>query len=171
MSLIITNCNAYNFVIHPFLIIWEAVDNYSKLGRKYRIKRIMGNRSFSEHIDFCDVLDLIHIIMISASNLYTLNRYNIDRSISYHRCYYFIFWISIWFFLHLKTTKWVLIYHHIKRFTARKDAYDVEVNSERRSNILQVIIRVRCWSLILLEREKGGDNVNTLDSKTYFHHC
>lgn len=51
------------------------------------------------------------------------------------------------------------------------DAYDIEVNSQRRSNILQVIIRVRCWSLILLEREKGGDNVNTLDSKAYFHHC
>lgn len=51
----------------------------------------MGNRSFSEHIDFCDVLDLIHIIMISASTLYTLNRYNINQSIIYHRCYYVIF--------------------------------------------------------------------------------
>lgn len=131
----------------------------------------MGNRSFSEHIDFCDVLDLIHIIMISASTLYTLNRYNINQSIFLSSLLLFFFLNQHLIFLHLRTTKWVLIYHHIKWFTARKDAYDVEVNSHRRSNILQVIIRVRCSSLILLEREKGGDKVNTLDSKTYFHHC
>lgn len=131
----------------------------------------MGNRSFSEHIDFCDVLDLIHIIMDFCINFIHI------KSLQYKSINFFSSLLLFYFlnqhliFLHLKTTKWVLIYHHIKWFTARKDAYDVEVNSQRRSNILQVIIRVRCWSLILLEREKGGDNVNTLDSKTYFHHC